>query len=124
MASVEELCNDIALINKSKNILSGELTQIRQQYGDNIYEIGYRGDIEQLKQALTGEYEFKGQTVEKGIPIVRIKTHHKHGDNKLLSLLLPVVEIVHFNEVIPSMNDIFIKMVGGDDSISREQFTE
>ncbi|MDR1054278.1 MAG: ATP-binding cassette domain-containing protein [Prevotellaceae bacterium] len=120
MASVEELCDDIVLINKSKNILSGELHQIRYQYGDNIYEVGFKGDIEQLKQSLTPDYELKGQTVEKTIPVVRIKAQQKHSDNKLLSLLLPVVEIVHFNEVIPSMNDIFIKMVGSDDSLSRE----
>ena len=124
MASVEELCDDIALINKAKNILSGELLSIRQQYGDNIYEVGYRGDVEQLKQTLTADYELKGEFVEKGVPIVRIKAQRKHTDNKLISLLLPVVEIVHFKEVIPSMNDIFIKMVGGDDSLSREQFTE
>lgn len=124
MASVEELCDDIALINKSKCILSGELQQVRRQYGDNIYEVGYRGDIGQLKQVLTADYELKGEMVEKGVPIVRIKAQQKHADNKLLAQLLPVVEIVHFKEVIPSMNDIFIKMVGGNDSISREQFTE
>ncbi len=70
-------CDDIALINKSKNILSGELLQIRRQYGDNIYEIGYRGDIEQLRQALTPEYEIKSENVEKGIPVVRIKSSAK-----------------------------------------------
>ena len=57
MASVEELCDHIALIDKSKKILDGPTQEIRQQYKSNIFEVEYRGDYQKLVNHLNDSYE-------------------------------------------------------------------
>ena len=57
MASVEELCDHIALIDKSKKILDGPTQEIRQQYKSNIFEVEYRGDYHKLTQKLSDTYQ-------------------------------------------------------------------
>ncbi|MDR1022703.1 MAG: ATP-binding cassette domain-containing protein [Prevotellaceae bacterium] len=111
MASVEELCDSIALINKSKVIVEGKLDEVRRQYGDNIVEVAFRGDPAGLQQALHGEYTLLQQKEQNGIRKATIKITEQKPANHLLQQLLPQVEIVGFNEIIPSMNDIFIKLV-------------
>jgi ABC-2 type transport system ATP-binding protein len=111
MASVEELCDNIALINKSKVIVEGKLEEVRRQYGDNIVEVAFRGDPAEVQQALHNEYALLQQKEQHGIHKVTIKITEQKPANHLLQQLLPRVEIVGFNEVIPSMNDIFIKLV-------------
>ena len=54
MSSVEEICDHITLINKSRNILSGNVEEIRHSHGTNIFEIHYRGDSEKLTETMTG----------------------------------------------------------------------
>ena len=111
MASVEELCDDIALINKSKVIVEGKLENVRRQYGDNIVEVAFRGDPAELQQALHNEYTLIQQKEQNGIHKATIKITEQKPANHLLQQLLPRVEIIGFNEVIPGMNDIFIKLV-------------
>ncbi|MDR1343103.1 MAG: ATP-binding cassette domain-containing protein [Prevotellaceae bacterium] len=111
MASVEELCDSIALINKSKVIVEGKLDEVRRQHGDNIVEVAFRGDPAELQQALHGEYTLLRQKEQNGIHKASIKITEQKPANHLLQQLLPRVEIVGFNEIIPSMNDIFIKLV-------------
>jgi ABC-2 type transport system ATP-binding protein len=111
MASVEEICDHIALINRSKKILDGPVDQIRQQFKANLFEISYRGD-----------YEKAGQLFADMVTIAEHKQnhelHHLKGElkdgydyNQLLQTLLPEVHITQFNEILPSMDDIFIKVV-------------
>jgi ABC-2 type transport system ATP-binding protein len=111
MASVEELCDNIALINKSKVMVEGPLEAVRRQYGDNIVEVAFRGDPADLQQALHNEYLLIQQKEQNGIHRVTIKITEQKPANHLLQQLLPRVEIIGFNEVIPGMNDIFIKLV-------------
>ncbi|MDR3184237.1 MAG: ATP-binding cassette domain-containing protein [Prevotellaceae bacterium] len=111
MASVEELCDNIALINKSKVIVEGKLEEVRRQYGDNIVEVAFRGDPAGLQQALRNEYILLQQKEQHGLHKATIKITEQKPANHLLQQLLPRVEIVGFNEVIPGMNDIFIKLV-------------
>jgi ABC-type uncharacterized transport system, ATPase component len=110
MGSVEELCDNITLINKSRNILSGQIDTIRQQYGENKFEIGYRGG-EDLKQALTSDYVLEKEWNEKMMKKAVIKVLNPSQENRLISQLMPHMEILSFNEIIPSMNDVFIKVV-------------
>ncbi len=110
MGSVEELCDNITLINKSRNILSGQIDDIRKQYGENKFEIGYRGG-ENLKQALTSDYVLEKEWDEKMMKKAVVKVLNSSHENRLISQLMPHVEILSFNEVIPSMNDVFIKVV-------------
>jgi len=109
MASVEELCDDIVLINKSKCVLKGDINEIRRSYGSNIYKIAFRGSIENLD--FTGEHQLLEKSEER-YNITEIKVRSENG-NKLLSSIIPNVEIVEFSESMPTMNDIFISTVRG-----------
>ncbi|MDR2287124.1 MAG: ATP-binding cassette domain-containing protein [Prevotellaceae bacterium] len=109
MASVEELCDDIALINKSKCVLKGNINEIRRSYGSNVYKIAFRGVIDDLDSIISAEHELLEKSDERH-NITEIKVRSENG-NKLLSAILPLVEIVEYSELIPTMNDIFISTV-------------
>ncbi len=111
MSSVEELCDHITLIDKGKTLIEGPIDRIREHYRCDTYEVGFQGEPERLKSALNKHYELVDTFREKDLTRVRIRLLHHTSDNELLSLLLPVVHIVSFNEVFPSMNDIFIRVV-------------
>jgi ABC-2 type transport system ATP-binding protein len=109
MASVEELCDDIALIDKSKCVLKGNINEIRRSYGSNVYKIAFRGSFEDVDSVISGEHELLEKSGEQH-SVTEIKVRSENG-NKLLSAILPLVEIVEYSELIPAMNDIFISIV-------------
>lgn len=111
MSSVEELCDHITLINKSKNILSGQIDQVRMNYGSNVFEIAYRGNIETIKSNISLHYDIINNDTEGSIPKVQVVASSPSEGNKLLQSLIPHIEVVSFNPVVPSMHDIFIKVV-------------
>jgi len=111
MGSVEELCDNITLINNAQNLLEGSIEEIRNNYKSNIYEVEFRGDPAKLESSLNSNYEIIKKIKVNGNHAVHIKLHHQTSDNELLSLILPVVEVIAFKEIIPSMNDIFINVV-------------
>jgi len=111
MGSVEELCNYITLINKSRVILEGEISQVRNTYKSDIYELSFTGDPEKLKLALNEKYTIKSLTENQGIHTAIIKVTEQVTENRLLSLIINSVHIISFQEVLPGMNDIFIKVV-------------
>lgn len=111
MASVEELCDHITLINKSKNILSGHIDDIRMNYGSNIFEIAYRGDYDSIVSETGVHFEIINNNTDGSVPKVQVMVSNPSESNKLLQSLLPLVEVVSFNPVVPSMHDIFIKVV-------------
>ena len=112
MASVEELCDHITLIDKSRNILSGNVDEIRHSHGTNIFEISYRGNERQLTDTLGGLCSvIKTETSPIGINRARI---HIATDSEVRNVIAAVnanVELRSFTEVIPTMNDIFIRAV-------------
>ncbi|MDR1886680.1 MAG: ATP-binding cassette domain-containing protein [Prevotellaceae bacterium] len=109
MASVEELCDDIALISKSKCVLAGNIREIKRSYGSNVYRIAFRGATDDADSLLSGEHELLEKSEDRH-NITEIKVRSDDG-NRLLSALIPRVEIVEFSESIPTMNDIFISVV-------------
>lgn len=111
MASVEEICDHIALINKSRKILDGSVNDIRQQFKLNLFELNYIGEHDKAIQLIEPMVVVKDD--ESGA-VNRISGEMKPGFtyNQLLAALLPEVQITQFNELIPNMNDIFIKAVG------------
>ena len=111
MGSVEELCDHITLINKAENILEGPIQEVRNSYKSNIYQIEFNGDPNKLEASLNQHYEVLERKTINGNNAVRIKLLRHTSENELLSLIIPVVEIIAFREEIPSMNDIFIKAV-------------
>lgn len=110
MGSVEELCDHIALINKSKKILDGETSEIRKQFKSNIYEIEYSGE---LPEKIFNENKIQILSQKKHDEFSSLRIQHMNGNsnNSLLNFLIPFIEIISFKEVIPSMNDVFIKVV-------------
>ena len=112
MSSVEELCDDILLINKARNILGGSISDIRKAYKSNIYEISFSGPINLLEATLRYQYEILDHKDEKGYHNMTIKILDENlTTNQLLMSLLPVGNIISFNEKLPGMNDIFIQVV-------------
>jgi ABC-2 type transport system ATP-binding protein len=111
MGSVEELCDHISLIDKGKTLLEGDIRDIRKKYKSDTYEIGFQGEPEKIQKALNKHYEFLESTTNDDHQSARIRLLHHTSENELLSLLVPDVHIVSFNEVVPSMSDIFIRVV-------------
>ena len=114
MSSVEELCDHITLINKSKNILSGNVEEIRRQHGANIFEVAYRGSSSDLCGRLEGRVELM-DCVESVTGYHTLKLHVPSDEQvrEVIDTINRTVELRSFTEVIPSMNDIFIRAVNG-----------
>ena len=112
MASVEELCDHITLINASETILQGEITAIREQYRANKYQVTFSGSPEELAAGMKPEYEvLKTERTGTGQQAtIRIRKNGNSSD--LLRNLTEVTQVSAFHEILPSMNDIFIQVVG------------
>ncbi len=110
MSSVEELCDDVALINRSRKVLEGNVEEIKERYRTHSYKIDYAGD---LNQAANGEGVFTINEVENVGKYMRavVQTKETTMPNDLLKKLIQHVEIRSFNEILPSMNDVFIRVV-------------
>ena len=109
MESVEELCDSIALINKARKVLDGPVTQIKNQFKTNTYELEGKGrmmlthpDFEVLEQ----------QERENGHVFARVQLHAGATPNDLLRFAMTQLEVQAFRERIPSINEIFIRRVG------------
>lgn len=108
MESVEELCDNIALIDKSKKILDGSVDEIKASYRNNTYTIEFNGS-ENFDDNDLFEIQEKHET-KNGIRL-KFKLKDNFTANDVLGLMLPKVSITHLEEVVPSMNDIFIERV-------------
>lgn len=114
MASVEEVCDHITLIDKSHDILSGRVADIRRSHGDNLFDVTWRGDAAALENAVRGRCELLDRTDDgSAYRTARIRIDRNDGVRGVLAALNEAVEIRSFSEVIPSMNDIFIRAVNG-----------
>ncbi|MEF9949808.1 MAG: ATP-binding cassette domain-containing protein [Mucinivorans sp.] len=114
MSSVEEICDHITLINKSKNILSGRVDDIRHFHGNNIFEVSYRGEEAALKSALAGRCEIlEGSEAQSIYASIKLHVEQDSDVRGVVATINEAVELRSFNEIIPSMNDIFIRAVQG-----------
>ncbi len=111
MASVEELCDDIVLINKANKILDGKVNEIRRQHFDNTYSVNYRNFDSDIKTLLSPGFELLETASLDGLRSAKIRLPKGTGSGELLGTILPHMSIASFSEVIPSMNDIFISEV-------------
>jgi ABC-2 type transport system ATP-binding protein len=125
MGSVEELCDYIALINRSKKILDGSVKEIRKQYRSSIYEIEFSGNMMGFTNALWTFGKLGVHTSEGEHNKAQVELSSGATANQLLQAILPVVDIHSFREIIPSMNDIFIRKVNeGNETGTQSNFTE
>ena len=120
MESVEELCTHITLINESVSLLEGPMDTIRKNYSLDEYEIGFRGDVNLLKATLTTQYKIIESKQRNGENFVRVRILNNISTNDLLNTMLSSGNIISFREIIPSMNDIFIKVVEEASKKSKE----
>ena len=118
MESVEELCDHITLLNNAKNILTGPIQQIREKYKSNTYEIVFDGLFNKLQASLTAMYEILDIKIEDKTTTVKIKINEKATTNDVLGLLMNCGKIISLNELVPNMNEIFIKAVQETNSIN------
>ncbi len=111
MESVEEICDNIALINKSKKILDGNVKEIKDTYKSNTYEIVYIGSKIAFTNALWTGFELVDTKQDGERTYAKVKANKNTNINQLIATILNDVTIISINEVIPSMNDIFIQKV-------------
>jgi ABC-2 type transport system ATP-binding protein len=113
MESVEELCDDIALIHQSNKLIEGKLTDVKKQYRTNSFEVGILTDnVEGLMYDITQKFTV-GQTDFKSLnDELKLKIELGNATpNELLHVLTQRGQVTHFMEKIPSVNDIFIQTV-------------
>ena len=113
MSSVEELCDDIALINKSEVVLSGNVKEIQRQYRSHTYSLTYENKHEVNLQPLLpqGFAVLNSQPNGDGFFTAKIQIPVDSKGNHLLGEITKHVEVTAFQEILPSMNDIFIQTV-------------
>ena len=114
MESVEELCEDIVLINKSNKILDGKLDNIKAKFKSNTFEIAVNtSNVDHLKNQLNTLYNTSTPTFKTLGDNLRLNINLKptQKSNELLKILNDNGEVIHFKEVIPSASEIFINSV-------------
>jgi ABC-2 type transport system ATP-binding protein len=109
METVEDLCDHIALINKSKKILEGSKKQVKEQFRTNTFAVEHKG-----KFSLNGKYELLSQEViEDDFIRSTVKMTTPVNTNQLIRDLTEVTEVHSFIEKVPTMSEIFISLVKG-----------
>jgi ABC-2 type transport system ATP-binding protein len=111
MGSVEEICSHIGLINNAVKMLEGPVKEVRSKYKEGVYDLEFTGDMLQITNALWTNFELIDHWQSEGHRIARIKLLRNSTVNDLLKIAISLVNVIAVNEVIPSMNDIFIKVV-------------
>jgi ABC-2 type transport system ATP-binding protein len=109
MESVEELCDHIALIHRSKKVLDGPKKVIKEMFKTHTYHVEYQGILNDLNPAYT---VLDKKTLEDGFLRANIRIPRDAVVNELVRDLIDHVNVRAFGENIPTMNDIFIKAVG------------
>lgn len=109
METVEDLCDHVALINKSKKIVEGTKKQIKDTYKSNTFEVSHKGSF-----TLNGVAEIVSQKkTEDDFYQSVLRMNAGGSPNKLISDLIQVTEVHSFIEKVPTMSEIFINLVKG-----------
>jgi len=113
MEQVEEICDHIILMNLGKKILDGTVTDVKQQFKENKFNVQFKGQPTELASPIfTIEHQEKQQLI--------VKINDGYTSNHVLNYLLQQdVLIERFNEILPSLNDIFIHLVEGSKATTR-----
>jgi ABC-2 type transport system ATP-binding protein len=108
MESVEELCDNITLIDKAKTILEGSVDEIRSKWAANEYDLVFEGDVSIEGK---GHYNILNQQKDNNKSIIRLKTTSNINTNDILNNVMRSGKIISFNPALPSMNEIFIRVI-------------
>ena len=111
MEQVEEICEHIVLINQGRNVLEGSMAEVKNRFKENLFRIEYRG-------ILPDDFSLRLRLVKEEEQALVVQLDEESDSTTLLQYLLSNgIEITSFNEILPSLNDIFIKQVGTDSII-------
>ena len=108
MGSVEELCDNITLINKGRSILEGSMYNIRKQWASDEYDLVFEGDV---TFEGNGYYSILNRIMENGRSLIRLKSAGTIPTNEILQKAINMGKVISFNPVLPTMNEIFIRVV-------------
>jgi ABC-2 type transport system ATP-binding protein len=108
MESVEELCDNITLINKAKTILEGSVHEIRSRWAANEYDLVFDGNV---NIEGNGHYSVVKAQSDTSKSIFRLKANGDIKTNEILSNVMQSGNLISFNPALPSMNEIFIRVV-------------
>lgn len=108
MESVEELCDEISLINKSRVVLNGNVKEIRARYRKHIFKLQVVGETFDLESS---HFSILLQSTDSNITELLIQRNDEASNSELIQEIAKRYEVVTFEEVLPSMNDIFIQIV-------------
>jgi ABC-2 type transport system ATP-binding protein len=115
MASVEEICDHIALINHSKVVLNGPVDTIKERFREGRFEVvATRGRLPETSDA----YHLLSQNTVAGRTVYRLTKAEGVSTSALLGVIARHVEVRAFSEMMPSMQEIFLKVVGADEAPS------
>lgn len=103
MESVEELCDEIALINHAQVVLSGNKDEVQNRYKKNQFSIRFEGELMAIPGIEIVSHESTGHAI--------LRFSEGMGTNEAIALLIQHIRLLEFKEVIPSFNDIFIQVV-------------
>ena len=108
MESVEELCDNITLIDKAKTILEGRVDEIRSQWAANEFDLVFDGNV-----TIEGNrhYSIIDKKTDNGKSLIRMKTIGTANTNEIIKTVMQSGNIISFNPALPSMNEIFIRVV-------------
>ncbi|NNC84323.1 MAG: DUF4162 domain-containing protein, partial [Flavobacteriales bacterium] len=112
MASVEEICDDMALIDRGRVVLEGQVQEVKQRFKEHVYDVFFKGQMLGFTNALWTGFELVDrEDLDGGMIRARIRLLGDNTVNDLLQAVMPHAQINEISEVIPSMNDIFIQVV-------------
>ena len=107
MVTVEDLCENISLVNKSRVVLQGNVAEIRASHKTDTFS------VQSVNELKANDFEIIQQLQKNNLFESKIKKSHSDTNNELLTKLIKQAEILSFQEILPSMNDIFIETVSG-----------
>lgn len=105
MEQVEEICDHIVLMNKGKNILEGTVNDVKQRFKQNIFSVKYDAENPFMQSDAFGIVEHEGNECK-----VKINEGYRPND-VLMHFIRQNVSVLSFNEILPTLNDIFIRLV-------------
>ncbi len=111
MSSVEEICDEIALINKSQKILEGAVDEVKERFSGNDFEFTYAGNFDQTSSFLSEHFQVLDHKQGTANNYAKIALAENQMGNELLQQMIPKVNIVSFNKIMPTMDNVFIKVV-------------
>ena len=115
MSSVEELCDNIALINNGKVILNGSVKEIRQNYRQNLVRIDFYGELEQMRDELLSRHQIIELEQLKEYNTALVKLSSETTVNQLLTHVMSFSRINGCHEILPGMDEVFIQVVKNRD---------